>query len=153
MAKFGTNASGAIWWPNLERMQVVHLVAKFGTNAAMWSLNLVQDTESISGSVVPLAMFNWMSFIWPTSLREYFVSFSLIGKATYLAVYKTTNKKLRNMTKTEGENYFQRQQCNNKGRRQSRCLSQQEFYQMRLNHLWHQNASILHIFCTHFYMR
>ena len=34
-----------------------HLVAKFVTNAAMWSLNLVQVTESISGSVVPLAMF------------------------------------------------------------------------------------------------
>ena len=33
-AKFATNASGAIWWANL-----------------------VQVTESISGSVVPLAMF------------------------------------------------------------------------------------------------
>ena len=34
-------------------------MAKFETNvnAAMWSLNLVQVTESISGSVVPLAMF------------------------------------------------------------------------------------------------
>ena len=32
-------------------------MAKFVTNAAMWSLNLVQVTESISGSVVPLAMF------------------------------------------------------------------------------------------------
>ena len=28
------------------------------TNAVMWSLNLVQVTESISGSVVPLAMFH-----------------------------------------------------------------------------------------------
>ena len=33
------------------------MLAKFGTNAAMWSMNLVQVTESISGSVVPLAMF------------------------------------------------------------------------------------------------
>ena len=32
-------------------------MAKFVTNAAMWSLNLVQVRESISGSVVPLAMF------------------------------------------------------------------------------------------------
>ena len=36
VAKFETNASGAIWWPNLHLMQV---------------------TASISGSVVPLAMF------------------------------------------------------------------------------------------------
>ena len=36
MAKFVTNVSGAIWWPYLQLMQV---------------------TESISGSVVPLAMF------------------------------------------------------------------------------------------------
>ena len=35
-SEFGTNASGAIWWPNLQ---------------------LIQVTESISGSVVPLAMF------------------------------------------------------------------------------------------------
>ena len=36
-----------------------HLVAKFATNArgAMLLLNLIQVTESISGSVVPLAMF------------------------------------------------------------------------------------------------
>ena len=34
------------------------MLAKFGTNAAMWSMNLVQVTESISGSVVPLAMFS-----------------------------------------------------------------------------------------------
>ena len=35
------------------------MVAKFETSAslAMWSLNLVQVMESISGSVVPLAMF------------------------------------------------------------------------------------------------
>jgi hypothetical protein len=47
MGKFATNASGAIWWPYLQLMQVVpaggqicnqskwcHLVAKFATNAS-----------------------------------------------------------------------------------------------------------------------
>ena len=47
MAKFATNASGAIWWPNLQLMHVVpsggqifnwckwrHLVAKFAINAS-----------------------------------------------------------------------------------------------------------------------
>ena len=53
--KVGTNASGAIWWPNWELMQVVpsggqncnqckwcHLVAKFATNSsgAIWWPNL-----------------------------------------------------------------------------------------------------------------
>ena len=72
MVKFATNASGAILWPNLLLMKVVpsggqiyklckwcHLVVKFATNAsgAMLLLNLIQVTESISGSVVPLAMF------------------------------------------------------------------------------------------------
>ena len=63
MAKFATNASGAIWWPNLELMQVVpsgslicnqcnwrYLVAKFGTNAsgAIWwtILQLMQIAQS-----------------------------------------------------------------------------------------------------------
>ena len=47
MAKFATN----VLWR--------HLVVKFATNAsgAMLFPNLVQVTESISGSVVPLAMF------------------------------------------------------------------------------------------------
>ena len=52
MAKFGTNARGAILWQNLELMQVApsggqickwpHLVLKFGTNAsgAIWWPNL-----------------------------------------------------------------------------------------------------------------
>ena len=59
-------------WTNLQQMQVapfggqicnflkwLHLVAKFATNASgvMLLLNLIQFTESISGSVVPLAMF------------------------------------------------------------------------------------------------
>ena len=45
----------------MQLMQVVPsvLMAKIETNAnaAMWFLNLVQVTELISGSVVPLAMF------------------------------------------------------------------------------------------------
>ena len=44
LAKFATNAIGAIWWPNLQ-------------GAIILLLNLIQVTESISGSVVPLAMF------------------------------------------------------------------------------------------------
>ena len=46
-----------------------HLVVKFTTNAsgAMWLPNLV--TESISGSVVPLAMF-CSNFTWHLSLAE-----------------------------------------------------------------------------------
>jgi len=55
VAKFGTNASGAICWPNLQLMQVApsggqickqckwrHLVAKFSTNAsgAIWWPNM-----------------------------------------------------------------------------------------------------------------
>ena len=71
------NANRAIqgditWWPTLQTMQVAppedqilnqsklcHLVAKFATNAsgAMLLPGLIQATESISGSVVPLAMF------------------------------------------------------------------------------------------------
>ena len=62
------NASGAIWWPYLQLMQVApaggqickwcHMVAKFAINAsgAMLLPNLIQVTESISRSVVPLAM-------------------------------------------------------------------------------------------------
>ena len=72
VAQFATDASGAIWWPNLQLMQVapscgqicncckwLHLVAIFATNAsgAILLPSLIQVTESISGSVVPLAMF------------------------------------------------------------------------------------------------
>ena len=67
-----TNSSCAIWWPNLLLIQVApsggqicnqckwcHPVAKFATNAncAMLLPNCVLVPESISGSVVPLAMF------------------------------------------------------------------------------------------------
>jgi len=63
VAKFGTNAGGAIWWPNLELMQVGpsggqiwnqckwrHLVDNFVTNAsgAIWwtILQLMQIAPS-----------------------------------------------------------------------------------------------------------
>ena len=80
MTKFRTDA---IWWSHLQLMQVVpsggqicnlckwlHLVAKFATNAsgAMLLLNLIQVTESISGSVVPLAMFCCLSRIGDMSI-------------------------------------------------------------------------------------
>ena len=57
---------GGHWWSNLQLMHVAewhHLVAKFATYAsgAMLLLNLIQVSESISGSVVPLAMFPWCS--------------------------------------------------------------------------------------------
>jgi len=57
VAKFATNTSGAIWWSNLQLKQVV---VKYATNAigAMLLLKLIQVTESISGSVVPLATFD-----------------------------------------------------------------------------------------------
>ena len=71
LAKVATNASGAIWWPKLQLMQVAsscgqicnlckwcHLVAKFATNASGAMLLPSLVTESISGSVVPLAMFD-----------------------------------------------------------------------------------------------
>ena len=32
--KSTTNASGAIWWPHLQPIQVPHLLAKIGTNAS-----------------------------------------------------------------------------------------------------------------------
>ena len=70
------NVTGDIWWPKSELMQVApsggqicnlckwrHLVAKFATNASgvMLLLNLIQVKESISGSVVPLAMFKGLN--------------------------------------------------------------------------------------------
>ena len=51
MAIFATNAIGAIWWPNLQLMQVANV------SGAMLLPSSIQVTESISGSVVPLAMF------------------------------------------------------------------------------------------------
>ena len=85
LAKFATNASGAIWWSNLQLMQVVssggqicnlykwrHMVAKFATytsgailcpknatNAsdAMLLLNLIRSHGVNFWVHVPLAMF------------------------------------------------------------------------------------------------
>ena len=56
---FATNASGAIWWPILQLSKWRQLVAKFVTNVsgAILLPSSIQVTESISGSVVPLAMF------------------------------------------------------------------------------------------------
>ena len=75
------NTSGAIWWSIVQLMQVVpsggqicnwckwcHLVVKFATNTSgsIWlpNLQLMQVTESISGSVVPLAMIHWTLGRW-----------------------------------------------------------------------------------------
>ena len=73
VGKYASNTSGAIWWSNLQLIQVApsggqicnlcewhQLMVKFAMNAsgAMWFTNGVQVMESISGSVVPLAMFS-----------------------------------------------------------------------------------------------
>ena len=72
MTKFYINPSFDTLWSNMQIIQVApsggqirnicmwcHLVAKFATYAsgAMLLPNLVRVTESISGSIVPLAMF------------------------------------------------------------------------------------------------
>ena len=66
VANFATNSSGAIWWRNLQLTRMLvsfcnycKLVEKFATYAsgAMLLPNLAQVTDSISGSVVPMAMF------------------------------------------------------------------------------------------------
>ena len=55
VAKFASNASCAIWWTNVQIMQVAPSGGQIGTNAsgAVLLPNSVQVTESISGSVVP----------------------------------------------------------------------------------------------------
>ena len=61
MTKFGTNASGAIWWQNLQPIQVVPL--KLILNYSGWNIELfwLKDLLKIWSqypwSVVPLAMF------------------------------------------------------------------------------------------------
>ena len=78
VAKFGTNASGAIWWPIFQLMQLMqvapscgqffnsckwrHLVAKFGTNASgatiSWrdnsSLDAIPWVRCASGNVLSI---------------------------------------------------------------------------------------------------
>ena len=80
VAIFATNASVAIRWPNLQLMKVApygrhicklckwrHLVTKFATYAsdAILLSSSIQVTESISGSVVPLAMFRLYDLFKP----------------------------------------------------------------------------------------
>ena len=92
LAKYATTASGAIWWPNLQLMQVApsggqifnnckwrHLVVKIATNASgpIWWPNLI--TESISGSVVPLAMFKTMYILKYGFLHLYFDFYMLLS--------------------------------------------------------------------------
>ena len=76
--KFATYASGAIWWPYLQLM----LVAKFATNVsgAILLPSSIQVTESISGSVVPLAMFQLCS----SSLSVGSFTIQLISKSEML---------------------------------------------------------------------
>ena len=56
----GASLSGAIWWPYLQLMQVAPSCGQFVTNVigAMLLPKSIPVTESISGSVVPLAMFH-----------------------------------------------------------------------------------------------
>ena len=58
-------SSGAIWWPNLQLMQVAPSGGQICNyaNGAMMLPNLVQVTESLSGSVVLLAMFYLASLV------------------------------------------------------------------------------------------
>jgi len=80
VAKFAISASSSTWWPkfanngwNIKWWQIClltngrwrHLVAKFATNAsgAISLPKLVQVTESISGSNVPLAMQLWSALV------------------------------------------------------------------------------------------
>ena len=55
MAKFVTNASSAIWWSNLQQIQVVSSSVKFGTNAscAIWwpNLELLQVEPPLAGEI------------------------------------------------------------------------------------------------------
>ena len=59
-------------------------MAKYATNAsgAMWSLNLVLVTESISGSVVPLTMFKPEFCRVVRFLVFLFFSSSMVGVVT-----------------------------------------------------------------------
>ena len=68
MAKFGTNASGAIWWPNLQLMQLwCHLVAKFVTNASgvVWWPNLQLILVAPSGGQI-CNKCNYGAIWWPS---------------------------------------------------------------------------------------
>ena len=55
MANFATNASGAIWWSNLQQMQVVSSGGQIGTNASgpiLWpNLELMQVEPPLAGEI------------------------------------------------------------------------------------------------------
>ena len=70
MTKFVTNASGAIWWPNLEVMQPIQVPLKSILKYLTWIFlatefasfvagKIIQVIEAMPGSVVPLAMFSY----------------------------------------------------------------------------------------------
>ena len=56
VAKFSTNASGSIWWPNVKPMQVAlpssthYLVAKFASNASGATKCPILQTMQASGA-------------------------------------------------------------------------------------------------------
>ena len=115
MTKSWTNpscAKCATWWPNLQLMQVApssgqicnkckwrHLVAKFATDAsgAMLLPNLVQVTESTSGSVVflidndistlSLIYVNWRWLIWCMMLMLMLWPISVTPGVTHFGAY------------------------------------------------------------------
>ena len=72
-------SNGAIWWSNMELMQVAPLVANFATNSSssteinfkLFQLNdLLKLWTQYSGSVVPLVMFH---FIFPIFICPIFI--------------------------------------------------------------------------------
>ena len=100
------SASGSIWWPNLQKMQKApsgghicdkykwcHLVGKFATNAsgAMLSPNCVQVTESIPGSVVPLAMFSFDNLSWSWLEHGYVKKVLFFGGGTKIRISARTS--------------------------------------------------------------
>ena len=73
-------------------MQVAHLLDRFSTNVsgAMLSPSLIQVTESISGSVVPLAMF----IIFEFTIRQFIEKTNPLNELLYnlLMIFKLLNK-------------------------------------------------------------
>ena len=73
MTKFGTNASGAIWWLNLEEVQPIQVPLKSILKYLIWIFlatefasfvaeEIIQVIEAMPRSVVPLAMFcGWIA--------------------------------------------------------------------------------------------
>ena len=108
VAKFGTNASDAIWWPIFQLMQLMqvapscdqffnsckwrHLVAKFGTNASgatiSWrdnsSLDAIPWVRCASGNVFYGQMMGKLTPIWSRSSSPWYQ-----GKAVLYSNVKT----------------------------------------------------------------